>query len=405
MALEVGSRLGHDVIPRNAATAVLRRASQCVAIVLAIGGGSVATTLHARPTSGAAQAGQATQPRTIAVLPFDNISGQSDDDWLGLGIAETVSADLQPVGTVSLFDVGDVLPPDVARSLGFSFVISGGYQRVGDQLRITARILDVATGATQGATRADGAMSDLFLLQDQIVSDLINSLEPRQVAPGAAPAPSRAVENRQPPPPPDAPSVGQQPGRGGGRPGGLTPPAASQPPPAAPTRSAGLGFEVGFGAGTSIPVSPAGFEERFNPGYAFSVDATRRISGLLGWRAEFGFDRTFLAGADLSIGFLRYGGGITLAPFDRSGGSMPYGFFTVGGFTNDAGGADAPERDAETDVGISFGGGYKWTVGDRWGIGGNLRVNSVFGGSGDEGGDDDAPLWYVSPSVVAFFSF
>ena len=406
MALNVGSRLGHyDVIRRRAATAVLRRASQCVAIVLAIGGVGVATTLHARSTSGAAQAGQATQPRTIAVLPFDNISGQSDDDWLGLGIAETIIADLQRVGAVSLFDIGNTLPLEGARDLGLSWVITGGYQRVGDQLRITARILDVETGATQGAAKVDGTLSDLFSLQDQIVSELINSFEQLPAAPGAGPAAPRSAESQQPPPPPLVPSVEQPPGLGGRRPLGLTPLSPPQSPPSGPTGSVGADFEVAVSVGASIPVSPAGFDELFDPGFSFSVDVGRQIAGLLGWRAEFGYDRTSLAGADLNIDFARYGGGITVAPFDSAGRGMPYGFFTVGGFTTDARGADAPELGAETDVGISFGGGYKWKVGDRWGIGGNLRFNGVFGGSGDVGGDDDAPIWYLTPSAGVLFSF
>ena len=407
MFLHVGTRLGHyDLIRRRVATAVPQRALQCVAIVLAIGSVGVATTVQAQPTSGAAQAGQATQPRTIAVVPFDNISGQSDDDWLGFGIAETISADLQRVGAVSLFDIGNTLSLEGARDLGFSWVITGGYQRVGDQLRVTARILDVETGATQGAAKVDGTLSNLFSLQDQIVSELINSFEQPPAAPGAGPAAPRSAESQQPPPPPLlVPSVEQPAGLGGRRPPDLTSLAPPQSPPSGPTGSVGADFEVAVSAGASIPVSPGGFDELFDPGLSFSVDVGRQIVGLLGWRAEFGYDGTSLAGADLNINFARYGGGITIAPFDSARRGMPYGFFTVGGFTTDVRGADAPELGAETDVGISFGGGYKWKVSDRWGIGGNLRVNGIFGGSGDVGGDDDAPIWYLTPSAGVLFSF
>ena len=404
MSLHVGSRLGLcDLIRRRAATAVPQRALLCVAIVLAIGIVGVATSVHAQPTSGAAQAGQATQLRTIAVVPFDNISGQSDDDWLGFGIAETISADLQRVGAVSLFDIGNTLSLEDARDLGFSWVITGGYQRVGDQLRVTARILDVETGATQGAAKVDGTLSNLFSLQDQIVSELINSFEQPPAAPGAGPAAPRSAESQQPPPP--LPSVEQPAGLGGRRPRDLTSLAPPQSPPSEPTGSVGADFEVAVSAGASIPVSPGGFDELFDPGLSFSVDVGRQIVGLLGWRAEFGYDSTSLAGADLNINFARYGGGITVAPFDSARRGMPYGFFTVGGFTTDVRGADAPELGAETNVGISFGGGYKWKVGDRWGIGGNLRVNGIFGGSGDVGGDDDAPIWYLTPSAGVLFSF
>ena len=128
------------------------------------------------------------RPRTVAVFPFTNISGQPDDDWIGAGIAETVTAGLAQVGEFSV--VGreaflDVLntdgregarPRDLARGLGVSWIVAGGFQRLGNQLRITARIVNVETGTVHDSVKVDGRPDDIFTLQDRIVADLSGGL-------------------------------------------------------------------------------------------------------------------------------------------------------------------------------------------------------------------------------------
>ena len=130
----------------------------------------------------------ASEQGTIAVGPFVNISGRSSDDWIGYGIAETVSADLQQWTTLSVVgrDVVDeefsqlaVGPGDLERvarelsqTLGARWLIVGGYQRINDQVRITARVLETDTGRIETVTRVDGNIAELFTLQDQIVVKL-----------------------------------------------------------------------------------------------------------------------------------------------------------------------------------------------------------------------------------------
>ena len=370
-------------------------------VVLATGmvGAGSAGTMYSRSASGAEQEASASQVRTIVVVPFANISGQPSDDWIGSGIAATVRADLQQLETLSVSIVGrEALGREIARDLGISWTVEGGVQRLGDQLRITARIVDVETGTTQGNARVDGNISDLFLLQDRLVSDLIRAFDRLTGTPEVERVAGGGVEPRQPVQ--SEPGVATRPGGGGLSGGASTTPPLPEP---APARQRGL--DLGIGVGAAFPALPDSFRELFYSGFSVSVDASRQIVGVLGWRVAFGHDRTSLAGADLNIDFARYGGGITLEPFDRESRGIPYGFFTVGGFTTNVRGAEAPDVGAETDVGISLGGGYKWRVGDRWGVGGNVRVNGVFGGSGDDGGDDDGPVWYLTPSVGVFLSF
>ena len=130
----------------------------------------------------------ASEQGTIAVGPFVNISGRSSDDWIGYGIAETVSADLQQWTTLSVvgrdvvdeeFSQSAVGPGDLERvarelsqTLGARWLIVGGYQRINDQVRITARVLETDTGRIETVTRVDGNIAELFTLQDQIVVKL-----------------------------------------------------------------------------------------------------------------------------------------------------------------------------------------------------------------------------------------
>ena len=131
-------------------------------------------------------------PERVAILPFGNISGAPGDDWIGAGIAETLAAELQGPSAVDVIgrelvsetmrtlDVPGSRPPahavilEVGRRLGVRRVITGGYQRLGNQLRITGRLMDVATGTVVRAAKVDGGIGDLFELQDRLAAELVN---------------------------------------------------------------------------------------------------------------------------------------------------------------------------------------------------------------------------------------
>ena len=140
--------------------------------------------------------GASVQPVTVAVVPFENISVSPSDDWLGDGIAETLSADLERLDAVSVvggasltsepqaLDAGmpssgtgdDERMREVSRRRGAAWLVTGGYQRHGDQVRITARLVDTATGTVAAAAKADGAAEEIFTLQDRIGEELASTL-------------------------------------------------------------------------------------------------------------------------------------------------------------------------------------------------------------------------------------
>lgn len=124
---------------------------------------------------------------SVVVIPFTNISEDAADDWLGDGIAETVSADLESLGELTVIAqervraaargrrapvLDDGLVTALGHELGARWVVTGGYQRVGNQLRITARLVDTDSGLVAKTAKVDGTLDDIFALQDRIVSEL-----------------------------------------------------------------------------------------------------------------------------------------------------------------------------------------------------------------------------------------
>lgn len=134
------------------------------------------------------------QEHSIAVLNFQNITGDPKDDWIGSGIAETVTGDLKMVRGLSviarerIFEIlrntgsGELREPDetfaidLGRRTGAAWIIGGGYQRMSDMIRITARLTDVETGSLVKTVKIDGGIDRIFELQDRIVYELSSGL-------------------------------------------------------------------------------------------------------------------------------------------------------------------------------------------------------------------------------------
>jgi tetratricopeptide (TPR) repeat protein len=129
---------------------------------------------------------------SVAVMTFANITREPSDDWIGTGIAETVSSDLKNVhglsviGRARVYDalrnlssdtrLDESLAIDIGRRLGASWVVVGGFQRLGELVRITAHFVDVVTGEVRKTVKVDGRIGDIFALQDKIVYELSQGL-------------------------------------------------------------------------------------------------------------------------------------------------------------------------------------------------------------------------------------
>ena len=124
---------------------------------------------------------------SVAVIPFTNISRNEADDWIGDGIAETVMADLEALAELTVIarerlravsrggrrtELDESAALALGRELGARWVVTGGYQRLGNQLRITARLVDTRSGLVARTMKADGTLDEIFGLQDQIATEL-----------------------------------------------------------------------------------------------------------------------------------------------------------------------------------------------------------------------------------------
>lgn len=133
--------------------------------------------------------------KSVAVLSFNNVTQNPADDWLGSGIAETVTADLKKIEGITVIgrervyetlrrlgvpadaEFDTTMATSLGREIGARWILTGGYQKIGQMLRITARVVEVETGEVFRTVKIDGKMDDIFELQDKIVYELSQGLD------------------------------------------------------------------------------------------------------------------------------------------------------------------------------------------------------------------------------------
>ncbi len=126
----------------------------------------------------------APQRPSVAVLPFANLSGDPSQDYFADGITDALITDLAKLSgldviarnAVFAFKGRPVVLADVARDLGVRYVVEGSVQRAGDQTRISAQLIDAATGDHLWADRFDRGAAEVFAVQDEISRDVVKSL-------------------------------------------------------------------------------------------------------------------------------------------------------------------------------------------------------------------------------------
>lgn len=124
---------------------------------------------------------------SIAVLPFDNISGDPEQAYFADGIAGELIIGLSR--TSSLFVIGrrssfafrnerhDLRI--IGSKLGVRYIVDGSVQKSGSRIRLTAQLIEAASGSHLWADKYDGALDEIFDLQDQIIASLIGAIEPK----------------------------------------------------------------------------------------------------------------------------------------------------------------------------------------------------------------------------------
>ncbi|HEX5236675.1 MAG TPA: protein kinase, partial [Silvibacterium sp.] len=122
--------------------------------------------------------------KSVAVLYFENLSGEKEDEYFRDGITEDIITDLSKIRGLNIFPRPAVLvyrdkpvtPAQIGQQLGAAFALGGSVRRSGSRLRITAQLADTATGFPIWSERYDREMKDVFEVQDEIASKIAQAL-------------------------------------------------------------------------------------------------------------------------------------------------------------------------------------------------------------------------------------
>jgi adenylate cyclase len=124
---------------------------------------------------------------SIAVLPFKNMSGDPEQEYFADGIVEEIITALSRfrqlfvIARNSSFTYKGraVDEKQVGRELGVRYVLEGSVRRSGDRVRVTGQLIDAVTGAHLWADRFDGALEDIFDLQDRVTTSVVGAIAPK----------------------------------------------------------------------------------------------------------------------------------------------------------------------------------------------------------------------------------
>jgi TolB-like protein len=120
------------------------------------------------------------------VLPFQNLSGDPEQEYFADGVVEDIITGLSRIkwlfviarNSSFIYKGRTVDVRQVGRELGVRYVLEGGVRKAGGRVRITAQLVEAATGVHLWADRFDGALEDIFDLQDQITDKVVAIVEP-----------------------------------------------------------------------------------------------------------------------------------------------------------------------------------------------------------------------------------
>lgn len=127
------------------------------------------------------------QKPSIAVMPFQNLSGDPEQDYFADGMAEEIITALSRVRWLFViarnssfayrghpFDV-----KQISRELGVTYVLEGSVRKAADRIRITGQLVNASTNGYLWADRFEGALDDIFTLQDRISGNVVGAIAPQ----------------------------------------------------------------------------------------------------------------------------------------------------------------------------------------------------------------------------------
>jgi adenylate cyclase len=124
---------------------------------------------------------------SLAVLPFQNMSGDPEQDYFADGMVEEITTAISRLPWLFVIARNSsftykgkaVDVKQAARELGVRYVLEGSVRKSGNRVRITGQLIDTPSGAHIWADRFDGTLDDIFELQDRVASSVVGAIEPK----------------------------------------------------------------------------------------------------------------------------------------------------------------------------------------------------------------------------------
>lgn len=163
--------------------------------VYAVQVGVAASVKQASPAPRQARAEPSAPPLpdkpSIAVLAFNNMSGDAEQQYFSDGISEDIITDLSKLHELHVIARNSsfvyrnvaVSIPDVAKALGVRYVLEGSVRKAGNRVRVTAQLIDAENGGHVWASRFDRDLTDIFAVQDELTQEIVAALK-LTLAPG-----------------------------------------------------------------------------------------------------------------------------------------------------------------------------------------------------------------------------
>jgi adenylate cyclase len=122
---------------------------------------------------------------SIAVLAFNNMSGDAEQEYFSDGISEDIITDLSKLSGLHViarnssfvYKKAAVSVPDMAKALGVRYVLEGSVRKVGNRVRVTAQLIDSNSGGHVWANRFDRDLTDIFAVQDELTQEIVAALK------------------------------------------------------------------------------------------------------------------------------------------------------------------------------------------------------------------------------------
>jgi TolB-like protein/Flp pilus assembly protein TadD len=187
-----GIKRESDVEPGRSVTARTGRRLIGLTIALAVAAAGLFAFQYLRRTPASApqpneqSAAAAIPAKSIAVLPFENLSSDKENAYFADGVQDEILTDLAKIADLKVISRTSVMQykdtakrnlPEIAQALKVAHVLEGSVQRAEHRVRVTAQLIDARTDAHLWAQRYDGDLSDVFAIQAEIAQKIADQLQ------------------------------------------------------------------------------------------------------------------------------------------------------------------------------------------------------------------------------------